>query len=97
MAISPDEVRHIAGLARLALSEDELPQIAETLGEILTHVGKLQEINATTTPREAPPLARQPDNPHNCSSESYLALSEGRSGRFVEVPTVVSKGPGDDE
>jgi aspartyl-tRNA(Asn)/glutamyl-tRNA(Gln) amidotransferase subunit C len=97
VAISPDEVRHIAGLARLQLSEEELPEVAATLDTILSHVGQLQEVNSTATPTELSPLIRQPDISRECTSESYLALSEGRSGRFVEVPTVVSTGTGDDD
>lgn len=97
MAISPEEVRHIAGLARLRLSEEELPEVAATLDAILSHVGQLQEVTTSATPAALSPLARQPDKSHACKSESYLALSAGRSGRFVEVPTVVSTGTDDND
>ena len=43
MAISRDEVLHVARLARLALSEEELERFSEQLSAILDAVGKVAE------------------------------------------------------
>jgi aspartyl-tRNA(Asn)/glutamyl-tRNA(Gln) amidotransferase subunit C len=43
--ISETEVRYIAGLANLNLSEDEIHRLRGDLDEILTHVDKLNELD----------------------------------------------------
>ena len=45
MKISQEEVRHIAELANLRLSEDEVGKYAADLEEILTYVEKLNELD----------------------------------------------------
>lgn len=43
--LSHDDVRHIAKLARLTLSEEEVEKLAGELTSILSYVDKLQEVN----------------------------------------------------
>jgi aspartyl-tRNA(Asn)/glutamyl-tRNA(Gln) amidotransferase subunit C len=50
MAISAAEVRHVAALCRLAVSEDEVEALAESLGRILEHVQRLQACDVTGVP-----------------------------------------------
>ena len=45
MAISRDEVVHVARLARLALTEEELDKFAGQLDAILEAVGKVSELD----------------------------------------------------
>ena len=45
MAISRDEVVHVARLARLALTEEELDRFAGQLDAILEAVGKVAELD----------------------------------------------------
>ena len=45
MRISPDEVRHVAKLARLRLSEEEITSLAADMAEILTYVEKLDGLD----------------------------------------------------
>ncbi|HEY8425648.1 MAG TPA: Asp-tRNA(Asn)/Glu-tRNA(Gln) amidotransferase subunit GatC [Limnochordales bacterium] len=44
-AITPDEVRHVARLARLELSEEEVARFTQQLGEILQAARRLQELD----------------------------------------------------
>ncbi|WP_324669813.1 Asp-tRNA(Asn)/Glu-tRNA(Gln) amidotransferase subunit GatC [Geochorda subterranea] len=44
-AITPDEVRHVARLARLELSEEEVARFTRQLGEILQAARRLQELD----------------------------------------------------
>lgn len=50
MAISREEVRHIAQLARLRFSDDDEAQMAEEMGHILDYVDKLKELDTTGVP-----------------------------------------------
>jgi len=50
MSISRKEVEHIAFLARLELSEDEIRRYADQLSAILDHVAALQELETEHIP-----------------------------------------------
>jgi aspartyl-tRNA(Asn)/glutamyl-tRNA(Gln) amidotransferase subunit C len=43
--ISPEEVKHIAELARIYLTEEEKEEFSKELSDILVYIGQLQEIN----------------------------------------------------
>ncbi len=45
MSLSPDQVRHIAKLARLALSEKEVTKFSRELTAILDYIEKLKEVD----------------------------------------------------
>ncbi len=50
MSLSKNEVKHIAKLARLYISEEELETYREQLGSILEYVEKLQEVDTEGVP-----------------------------------------------
>lgn len=50
MKLSLAEVEHIATLARLKLTEEELEQYRQQLSAILEHVARLQELDTTGIP-----------------------------------------------
>jgi aspartyl-tRNA(Asn)/glutamyl-tRNA(Gln) amidotransferase subunit C len=56
MAISRDEVLHVAGLAWLALTEDEIERLTEELDKILEAVGVVSELDLADVPPTAHPL-----------------------------------------
>jgi aspartyl-tRNA(Asn)/glutamyl-tRNA(Gln) amidotransferase subunit C len=56
MAISREQVLHVAKLARLALTEEELTRLEEQLGAILDAVGKVSELDLTDVPPTSHPL-----------------------------------------
>ena len=43
--IDRDEVLHVARLARLALSEEELEPMARELSAVLDHIAKIEELD----------------------------------------------------
>lgn len=47
MSVTPEEVRHIAKLARLRLSEEEQRLMAEQLSSILDYVEQLNELDVS--------------------------------------------------
>ena len=57
MAISRDDVRRVAELARLALAEEDVERLTEQLGAILAAVGKVSELDLSDVPPTSHPLA----------------------------------------
>jgi aspartyl-tRNA(Asn)/glutamyl-tRNA(Gln) amidotransferase subunit C len=57
VAISREEVLHVAKLARLALSEEELDRFSEQLNAILEAIGKVSELDLSDVPPTSHPLA----------------------------------------
>jgi aspartyl-tRNA(Asn)/glutamyl-tRNA(Gln) amidotransferase subunit C len=50
MAIGPDDVRHVAALARLAVPERQLPELVAQLNGILVHMDALALVKTTDIP-----------------------------------------------
>jgi aspartyl-tRNA(Asn)/glutamyl-tRNA(Gln) amidotransferase subunit C len=91
MAISRDEVLHVARLARLELSEDELERFSEQLSAILDAVGKVAELDLDGVEPTAHPLdvvnIWAEDEPHApLSVDEALANAPDREGDSFRVP-----------
>ena len=91
MAISRDDVLHVARLARLALREDEIERLQVQLNAILDAVGKVSELDLSDVPPTSHPLAlvnvSAPDEPVPCLPvEDALANAPEREGDFFRVP-----------
>jgi aspartyl-tRNA(Asn)/glutamyl-tRNA(Gln) amidotransferase subunit C len=56
MAITRDEVLHVARLARLALTDDELERLTGELDKILDAVGVVSELDLADVPPTSHPL-----------------------------------------
>jgi aspartyl-tRNA(Asn)/glutamyl-tRNA(Gln) amidotransferase subunit C len=56
MAITKEQVVHVAELARLALTEEEVERFTEQLGAILEAVGKVSELDLADIPPTSHPL-----------------------------------------
>jgi len=56
VAISREDVLHVARLARLEIPEDEIEQVQEQLGAILEAVGKVAELDLTGVEPTSHPL-----------------------------------------
>jgi aspartyl-tRNA(Asn)/glutamyl-tRNA(Gln) amidotransferase subunit C len=94
MALSPDDVRWVAHLARLELSEAELEMMARQLSSILDYVNQLQQVNTEGVEPLAHPLPLQnvfrADEPApSLSVDEALANAPDRRGPFYAVPAVL--------
>ena len=49
MAVTPDDVHHVARLARLAVDEAQLPTLVAELNGILSHMDVLQQVDLPPT------------------------------------------------
>ena len=57
VTITREQVLHVARLARLALTEEELERLGEQLNAILDAVSKVSELDLTEVPPTSHPLA----------------------------------------
>jgi aspartyl-tRNA(Asn)/glutamyl-tRNA(Gln) amidotransferase subunit C len=94
--ISRDEVAHLARLARLALTDDELDSYAGQLDAILTHVGQIQAVDVAGVEPTDNPLksvnVTRPDRVAPCltQQEALAAAPEALDGRFA-VPQILAE------
>ncbi len=91
MAISREEVLHVANLARLDLTEDEIERFREQLNAILEAVGKVAELDLSGVQPTAHPLelanvwADDRARP-SLSVDEALENAPDRAGDFFRVP-----------
>jgi aspartyl-tRNA(Asn)/glutamyl-tRNA(Gln) amidotransferase subunit C len=90
--IDRDEVLHVARLARLALEEDEVAQMASELSAVLDHIAKIGELDLD----DVPPTAHvvevtgrlRPDEPRaSLARETALAQAPAVSDGGFLVPS----------
>jgi aspartyl-tRNA(Asn)/glutamyl-tRNA(Gln) amidotransferase subunit C len=89
--ISKDEVLHVARLARLELTDDEVAKFQEQLSAILEAVSTVSELDLSDVPPTAHPLEIQnawaEDIPHEClAHEETFANAPDRDGDYFRVP-----------
>lgn len=94
MAISREQVLHVARLARLDLRADEVDRLTGELGAILEAVGKVSELDLAGVPPTSHPLdlvnAWAEDEPHlPLRPDDALANAPDRQGDLFRVPPTV--------
>ena len=55
--ITPDVVRHLAGLSRIALTEPEIEKLTGELGIIIASIEKVSEVATADVPGTSHPIA----------------------------------------
>ena len=91
MAISRDEVLHVAQLARLALTDEEVERLGGQLNAILAAVAKVSELELGDLEPTSHPLdlvnVWADDEPRPCLPvEEALANAPDRDGALFRVP-----------
>ena len=91
MAITREEVLHVAKLARLELTDDEVERLTGELSAILEAVSKVSELDLSDVPPTSHPLELVngfgEDEPHECLSlEDVFANAPDRAGDLFRVP-----------
>jgi len=89
--ITRDEVLHVAQLARLELTDDEVARFREQLSAILGAVSKVSELDLRGVPPTAHPLeisnAWADDEPRPCLGlDEVFANAPDRDGDLFRVP-----------
>lgn len=92
--ISRKEVRHVARLARLSLTDEELERMRQQLDAILAYIDKLRELDVegVEPTAHAVPLVnvmRDDELAPSLSQEAALANAPDRAGEFFRVPRII--------
>lgn len=94
MALTSDEVRHIATLARVYLSDEEVERMREQLSGILAHFETLNAIDTDDVPPTAQTLdlvnVQRPDEPQGSTpTDQVLTNAPRRDGDYLRVRAVL--------
>jgi aspartyl-tRNA(Asn)/glutamyl-tRNA(Gln) amidotransferase subunit C len=99
LKLTEDEVRYVADLANLRLSEQEVHRMSHDLGEILTHIEQLNELDT----RSVAPMAQvlfeedeiatlREDVPHTPLTNAEALANAPMSGAgYFKVPRVIER------
>ena len=92
--ISREDVEHVARLARLALTPDELERMRAQLNSILVHIDALKAVDTTGVEptSHAVPLVNvfRDDEPRPClTADEMLQNAPDRAGQFFRVPRII--------
>ena len=91
--ISEEQVRHVANLARLGLTDEEVTRMGEQLGAILDSIEKIQELDLENVPPTANPLnltnVFRPDEPRGgLTREEALSTAPDPVDDLFAVPRI---------
>jgi aspartyl-tRNA(Asn)/glutamyl-tRNA(Gln) amidotransferase subunit C len=94
MKITTEEVRHVAKLARLDLSDAEVDRMTGQLDAILTYVAKLDELDTThvavtTHTQQGVNAFREDEVRPSLPREKALANGPEQNGESFVVPRVI--------
>ena len=94
MSLTPEEVTHIARLARVGLSQDEMSRFQDQLSQILDYFQRLQEADTENIPPTAHTLAmhnimRDDESRPSFDKEDILANAPQREGDLFRVRAVL--------
>lgn len=97
MAISESDVRHVAMLARLALTDEQVVTLTAELGSVLGHIDTLQQLDLEGVQPTAHPLAMvnstRPDVVvPGLSREMALKNAPESDGSSFVVPAITGGG-----
>ena len=99
MKITDEQVRYVAGLANLELTNDEIARMARELDEILTHIDKLEELDTTGVAPMAQVLFNAGETATLRSDVEHVTLTNAEAlanaplpgAGFYKVPKVIER------
>lgn len=93
-ALTRADVEHVAFLARLGLTTDELDRLEGQLNHILEQYAKLSELDTSTIPPTAQTIElenilRDDVATPSLTADAVLANAPERDGEFIVVPPIL--------
>ena len=92
--VTPEDVRHVARLARIALSDAEVAGLQPQLERILAYVEQLRAVNTdgvepTSHVLPLSNVLRKDEPSPSLGQDAVLALAPAKQPPFVKVPKVI--------
>jgi aspartyl-tRNA(Asn)/glutamyl-tRNA(Gln) amidotransferase subunit C len=96
MSLTPDEVRHIALLARLGVTDEDVERFSDQLSHILDYFEQLKQIDTDDVPPTAYALdlhnVMRDDEPGpSAEAEDVLANAPHRDGDYFRVRAILEE------
>jgi aspartyl-tRNA(Asn)/glutamyl-tRNA(Gln) amidotransferase subunit C len=96
MALTPDQVRHIAHLARLGLTDEDVEKFSHQLSDILDYFERLKTVDTGNVPPTAYPLdlhnvMRDDEEDPSLDPEDALKNAPERHGDYFRVRRVLEE------
>jgi aspartyl-tRNA(Asn)/glutamyl-tRNA(Gln) amidotransferase subunit C len=90
------DIRYVAKLARLALTDDEVERFGVQLGDLLEHVNALGELDTASVPAtaqvvESRNVEREDRVGPSLDRETVLSMAPARAGAFFKVPRIIAE------
>jgi len=90
------DIRYVAKLARIALTDDEVARFGDQLSDLLDHVNVLSELDTASVPATAQVVesrnVEREDVPGPClDRETVLSMAPQRQGAFFRVPRIIAE------
>lgn len=94
--VSREVVEHVATLARLDLSDEEVERLQKEMGRILEHADKLQEVNTddiqgTSHVIPMTNVYREDEVGQSLTPEEVVANAPDAAEEFFKVPRIVEE------
>lgn len=87
-SVDPEEVRHVAALARVALDDDEVARFADQFGDILAYFDALDEVPAVDREADLTNVMRADEVRDSLSQEEALENAGERVDGYFKGPRV---------
>ena len=92
--LTTEQIRHVAHLARLKCSDQEIATLTDQLGDILDYVAQLEQLDTDNVEPLAHCLPihnvfRDDDIKPSLSNDQALANAPARDGEFFVLPKVL--------
>lgn len=91
-----DDIKRLADLARIELTDAELEEFTSEIGGILSYVAEIKEITGDAPPEKVVGavynVMRRDEEPHEPGryTEELLALAPSRDGQYVKVKKILA-------
>lgn len=93
MPITRETVEHVATLARLALTDDEIERYTRDMGNILALAAQLDALDlsqvAVTLDTDLPPVLRPDEATREFTREALMANAPHEEDGFFRVPKIL--------
>lgn len=88
--ITEKDIEHIAGLADIGISNDEVPEFTHQLNAILEYLGILDTVEDENTPASGTANVFREDEPRpSLPQEAVLANAGSTEDGFIKAPRVM--------